>query len=493
MPLYFMEKFNEINMKKTNDLIQTQSGHHYVYLEQTKSSHLLPTPCLPYWIGEKKPDNSVASQKVQFFKSLQKEKDGCEFISTYSPLKLEKNLANLNHLLIEVTDGCNLACKYCGYGELYGNYDKRINKNNTFENVKTLIDYLYQYWQSDYNFSYHKVCYIGFYGGEPLINFRLIKETIDYIETLHGNKGMQFEYSMTTNALLLDRYMDYLAEKNFHLTISLDGNQFNDSYRVGKDGTESFKRVVENIHSLKSCYPDYFSENVNFNAVLHNRNSVKEIITYIKTEFDKIPTIASLSLNGIRKDKQDEFMSMFRNRTESMEEARHCEEIRNWLEKSPEVSVANYFINSFCEQTYRKYANLFADEKNKRYIPTGTCTPLKRKLFLTVNGKLLACERIGHKHTLGNVCNGKVNIDFEKISLFYEQLFNKIIHLCRSCAMRKGCGMCIYHQETLEEEKIHCMGYVPMPKYTTLISNYLSYFEQERELYNNIMNDTIII
>ena len=132
-------------MKKTNDLIQTQNGHYYVYLEQTKSSHLLPTPCLPYWKGEKKPDNSVASQKVQLFKNLQKEKEGCEFIPTYSPLKLEKNLANLNHLLIEVTDGCNLACKYCGYGELYGNYDKRTNRNNTFENVKTLIDYLYQY------------------------------------------------------------------------------------------------------------------------------------------------------------------------------------------------------------------------------------------------------------------------------------------------------------------------------------------------------------
>ena len=62
-----MERLNKIEMEKTDNLIQTQSGHYFVYLEQTKSSHLLPPSCLPYWNGNKEPDNSVASQKVKFF------------------------------------------------------------------------------------------------------------------------------------------------------------------------------------------------------------------------------------------------------------------------------------------------------------------------------------------------------------------------------------------------------------------------------------------
>ena len=471
---------------------ETRNGNYYLYLPSEYTFHLLPESCMPYWTGEKEPDDSYESRKVAFFQQLLKREAKEEFITEYSPIKLKKNLANLNHLLIEVTDGCNLACKYCGYGDLYGNYDKRENKNNTFQNVKLLVDYLQELWHSTENLSFNKVCYIGFYGGEPLINFPLIKETIDYLESLPSHNGMRFEYNMTTNAVLLHKYMDYIVEKRFHLLISLDGNEYNDSYRVAKNGKGSFQKVIANIGSLKEKYPDYFEQQVNFNAVLHNRNSVKDIISYIMEQFGKVPSIAPLSSNGIRKDKMQEFMNMFRNQVESYREAESCMDMKEVVE-SPDSSMANFFINSYCAQTFRKYGDLFVYEKDKKYIPTGTCMPLKRKLFLTVNGKILACERIGQEYTLGEIIDGKVCLDFDGISRFYKELFDKIIHLCKNCAMSKGCGMCIFHQNSITEKKINCAGYTPKRKLNEVFSEYLYYFENKREAFNKVINETIII
>ena len=481
-------------MNRKREVIKTKAGYNYIYIPQSQSFHLLTDECVPYWTGDKTFDGTYASKKVEYLKNMERLFEGEEkFITKYSPEILHRNIANLNNLLIEVTDKCNLSCKYCGYGELYGDYDSRSNKNNSFDNVKALIDYLYQQWSSSRHLSFNKACHIGFYGGEPLMNISLIKTTIDYLNSLCLPNGLHFEYHMTTNAVLLEKYMDYIAKQKFHLLISLDGNQINDSYRTNKKGQESFECVVRNIHALKNKYPDYFTKHVNFNAVLHNRNSVSEIIRFIQKEFNKIPTIAGLSTNGIKASKKKEFWEMFHNPIESYKEAESCNDIKDFLEKSPETSIANYFIHSYCGLTFQKFSDLFVLEKDKQYIPTGTCTPLKKKLFLTVNGKLLTCERIGQNHVIGEIINGKVNVDFKKISTYYENLFKKIIHLCRYCTIRKGCGFCIFHQETLEEERISCDSFLPESKQTPFFSEHLSYFEYKRETFEKVINEMIVV
>ena len=89
---------------------------------------------------------------------------------------------------------------YCGYGEFYSNYDRRETGDQSFENVKLLVDYLTKLWCSDYNVSHKNEITIGFYGGEPLLNMKLVKETIAYIESLNL-PSLIFNYNTTTNAL----------------------------------------------------------------------------------------------------------------------------------------------------------------------------------------------------------------------------------------------------------------------------------------------------
>ena len=101
-------------------------------------------------------------------------------------------LVNLEQLTFEVTDACNLKCKYCGYGELYNTYDKRNNSFMNFSMAKKVIDYLYAIWQKYPGKSSPRKIVFGFYGGEPLMNFTLILEVISFLETLPPIPNTQF-------------------------------------------------------------------------------------------------------------------------------------------------------------------------------------------------------------------------------------------------------------------------------------------------------------
>jgi uncharacterized protein len=54
-------------------------------------------------------------------------------------------LSNLRQIVFEVTDACNLKCKYCAYGEFYSDYDKRENKSLSIDSAITLLDYLIRF------------------------------------------------------------------------------------------------------------------------------------------------------------------------------------------------------------------------------------------------------------------------------------------------------------------------------------------------------------
>ena len=100
----------------------------------------------------------------------------CE--KTINSKDILRNILNLKQLTFEVTDNCNLKCKYCGYGELYSWYDAREAKNMSFDDIKLLLDHIIELWRMYEvdNSSYQT--YISFYGGEPLMNTAFIKEVI---------------------------------------------------------------------------------------------------------------------------------------------------------------------------------------------------------------------------------------------------------------------------------------------------------------------------
>ena len=302
------------------------------------------------------------------------------------PEHIVRALSNLPQLVLEVTDACNLKCKYCAYGELYEGYDKRHNRKMSFDMVRRIIDYLYPLWTSKYNTSSQQTLYISFYGGEPLMNMPLIEKVVDYMEGLRiPHRTIRF--SMTTNAILLDRYMDFIVEHDFSLLVSLDGNRRNDSYRVDHSGNPSFDRVVCNIDLLKERHPDYFRRSVNFNSVFHNRSSVEDVYSFIKERYDKIPSISDLNNVGIKPDKKDEFERMFQSSTQNLNMSGKKDEIKEALSlRNPEYRTLTLFLKQHSGFAFEDYTDLLFEKGEPTFIPTGTCLPFTRKLYLSVNG-----------------------------------------------------------------------------------------------------------
>lgn len=107
-----------------------------------------------------------------------------EFVKLTSDT-IKQQLLNLRQIVFEVTDSCNLKCKYCGYGEFYGSYDKREERNLSFEKAKSLIDYLFSLWKDSNVDFYNRALTVSFYGGEPLLNISFIKQIQEYLETTY--------------------------------------------------------------------------------------------------------------------------------------------------------------------------------------------------------------------------------------------------------------------------------------------------------------------
>lgn len=407
--------------------------------------------------------------------------------------QVEEALLNLKQLTFEVTDGCNLRCKYCGYGELYEGYDKRESKYLPVSKAKVLIDYLASLWKKGHQRAVRPLTYISFYGGEPLMNMPFIREIIAYTEGL-PETGRTFVFSMTTNAVLLDRYMDYLAEKEVHLLISLDGDREGHSYRVDQKGKNSFDKVWENVKGLQKKYPDYFDRAVNFNSVLHNRNTVEGIHEFIRKNFGKNPAISELNNSGIRKDKLEEFEKTYRNKYQSLHQAEHYEKIsEEMFLNDPDVHELIIFLHRYSGNVFENYNDLLIADEEKKRVETGTCLPFSKKMFLTVNGKIIPCERIDHCFALGQVYEDRVELDPEKTADRFNRYKKKLSKQCETCYNVKGCIQCMYYVEGITEESpVVCHGYMNKERFLNYQEYILRYLSMHPQLYAKIMKEVLV-
>lgn len=405
---------------------------------------------------------------------------------------LEYNIMNLRHLVFEVTDACNLRCKYCGYADLYEGYDQRENLKFPFRKAKLMIDYLHKYWEKRYCTDINDPITIGFYGGEPLLNIPFIQQVTDYIDNLH-HVGKKFHYNMTTNAMLLDKYMDFLVEKKFRLLISLDGDEKGQSYRVDAKGRNSFNKVIANVQLLRSKYPAYFEYFVMFNSVLHNQNEVESIFHFIKNEFGKEPLISPLNNSGIRRDKVEEFYKTYQNMTTSIQKATNCEALKKELFiKGPETSMLLNYIHFQTRNVFNSYNELLLGKENFAYSPTSTCTPFSKKMFVTVKGRILQCERIDHKFALGQITDEKVELDLEQAAQQHNEYVFRYINQCKTCAIKQMCTQCIYQIDDIQNKTSKCHSYCSEAQHNKQNEYCLDYLDKHPELYNRILKEVVV-
>jgi uncharacterized protein len=407
----------------------------------------------------------------------------------YDAKSIEYELANTIQIVFECTSACGLQCKYCGYGDLYSINETRQNKKLDIVIAKKLFDYLVERFESPLNRRIHEQIAISFYGGEPLLNMPFIEEMVAYVKS-KNSRGRQFFFTMTSNGMDLDKHMDFIAANEFHLLISLDGNEEHNSHRVKADGVPSFETVFNNILALKERHPAYYEKWVRFNAVLHNKNSHKEVTDFFTTRLGKTPQISQVSAIGIKPEKKAEFDAIFKKMYSDLTPQDLLNDIQDKekiLKTAPVKQLAPFlFQNSGFH--FKSYNRMLNPVTKARQISTGTCNPFGRKIFLTAEGKILACEKILQDYCLGSADEKGVHIDFQEVADKYNAFYGKLMQLCNRCSASADCSMCIFMLNLLDDCP-SCPYFKTSGEALTSLRNALSLLEETPKFYPAIMRD----
>ncbi|RPH33139.1 MAG: radical SAM peptide maturase [Bacteroidales bacterium] len=411
---------------------------------------------------------------------LSRNENNYEPLVEYTPNDIISSFCNTNQIIIEVTEKCNLACKYCGFGENYDYYKKRNGKSIEFERLKIFFDFFIAKRFSNDNFDNDTSVTVAFYGGEPLLNFNTIEKTVEYLSKFKNK--IKFKFNLITNGTLLKNKLDYFINHHFDIFISMDGDKEQNEFRIYKNGEETFDRVKDLLLFMIKNYPEFFSKKVHILSTLNKKNSVNSIQSYFQKEFNKTSTILPLKIDGLKDTYKDYFINTFFNTEQTI--------IDNENYDSPNIeefiSNSNYELNRFNSFIFSEYSDLLSESNKKRTI-TGTCNPFRNKIYITANGELMPCDKIDFKYALAKITKTHLDINFSEIAQYYNSIFHKMHRVCSSCFRNNRCSQCIFFINP-ENEIIKCNGYIKSSDYRTIISEKINRLERS---YTSLMVEDI--
>ncbi|MBQ6901319.1 MAG: thioether cross-link-forming SCIFF peptide maturase [Firmicutes bacterium] len=155
----------------------------------------------------------------------------------------EKTAGVVKALCIHIAHTCNLNCAYCfaSQGKYQG--ERAIM---SLEVGKRALDFLIENSGSRHNLE------VDFFGGEPLMNWDVVKEMVAYARSIEKEHNKNFRFTLTTNGLLIDDDVIEFANKEMsNVVLSLDGRkEIHDRYRVDYAGNGSWERIVPKFQKL---------------------------------------------------------------------------------------------------------------------------------------------------------------------------------------------------------------------------------------------------
>lgn len=366
------------------------------------------------------------------------------FLSSNKVCKIEHSLTEyledildnkLQTLTLQVTQQCNLRCEYCAYSGTYTNR-RHSDKIMDFEMAKKGIDFLVSHSQNS------KILNLSFYGGEPILEFDLIKKCIEYIKV--KAEGKKITYNITTNATLLNEtHIEYLASNDVSLTISLDGpKEIHDkSRKFAVSGKGTFDIIVSKMKKFKEQFPDYY-QNINFNCVLDPRNDISCINEFWAK--DELLKDSFVNASFISTDNLDEA-----KRKELLVQTYSCkfeyEMFKMFLSKLGRYNKDK--VSKIAEASFDTIKNsLFTMRNMANQLPEvfhhgGVCVPGTRKLFMDIQGNLFPCEKCSETSPvmkIGNIGDG-----------FYIEKVERLLNIgkiskdrCKNCWAIRLCNLC---------------------------------------------------
>ncbi len=202
---------------------------------------------------------------------------------TFEPMagKLkEKTAGVVKALCLHVAHTCNLNCSYCFASQ--GNYhgDRAVM---SFEVGKRALDFLVE------NSGTRRNLEVDFFGGEPLMNFDVVKKLVEYARSIEKEKGKNFRFTLTTNGVLIDDDVIEFANKEMsNVVLSLDGRKdVHDRFRVDYAGNGSWEKIVPKFQKLVKARDgkNYYMRGT---FTHHNPDFLEDIKTMLDLGFNEL-------------------------------------------------------------------------------------------------------------------------------------------------------------------------------------------------------------
>jgi uncharacterized protein len=339
---------------------------------------------------------------------------------SYNKIRLKTN--RTMNFTVCMTENCNFNCKYCFYGDMYKKTRSHSMQAVILDNVYRTIDFI------DSIDTYDTIN-IGFYGGEPLLEFNKVKSIISYTKT----KKKNYFFRMTTNGYLLtSEYIEYLVKHNVKLTISLDINQeIHDKNRKTKTGIDTYEAVLERINIIRDKYRNFYDEKVDFNAVAANlydyyiglrvtEENKKMKVNYIAETDCHLSCEYSFDVNNIINYENSIFDSQ--------------------VDKIISAIKEKYKVKLNREERILKNKLKNIHLRKLKYHWGGICFPPGiNNLFLSTDGTYYMCEKLDYSHNIGSVENG---IEIDKINLILKNFYDFKKKYCNECWLKNLCTLC---------------------------------------------------
>lgn len=301
----------------------------------------------------------------------------------------------MQQLILEVTDRCNLRCRYCVYSGSY--FHRRVHGRHTmaFDMARQAVDLFLSGSASTESPA------VTFYGGEPLLAAPLIDRICAYIR---DRQGPRVRMHLTTNGTLLKGPATaMLVKHDVSLLVSLDGpSDVHDSMRVDSKGRGTHAQILRNLEALKSAHPEYYRRNVSFNAALALTGETERVHDFFQSG-NPLSQGASTTVSYIESIGTD----LYDRQVLHSEDVRGLVQLRRrFVEALVEGKERTPFLDSLFQAGLLRIHRRPMRRLGRTVLANGICCPGVRRLYCDINGRLTACERVNNGLTIGSVQEG---------------------------------------------------------------------------------------
>ncbi len=319
------------------------------------------------------------------------------------------NRGYINDFVLHITQGCNMRCHYCYSNQ--GCYETPRTARMPLTTAKGAVDFLYE--RSDPR----RDPVLTFFGGEPLMNLRVIRDTVAYAESRGHALGRRMRFSMTTNGTLLKpEIVTFLKQHRFDLLVSIDGiGADQDVHRVMAGGKGSFRILEPKLKDLLRVRPTVAR------ATLARGN----------VDAEKVVTdIIDFGFSGV-------YLSVATGNDAEAVSAAAMRQLCASLER-----LATRYLEMAKRGDYLPFLTLqeAVEQIHKGRVILSGCSGGKRLVAVLNNGDIQACTMCPSDETpfrMGNVLTGE--FDARSQSYFAGRCVDDI-ETCSKCWARYLCG-----------------------------------------------------